>query len=172
MLLSPNYGFHFGMSLSEEAYWQRLDTLEVAVQDLRDWRARVERDLSLAEDLTAAPRPSDTENGFGHSVGMPQPLMHISTSPLPPESSELGVRRPVVGRRSLDDVVPVKKPNDKETSDSCSLEPSMWDAALLLGVEGQGSACTAWAVFVYILNIMIQLSLTAIIVVRSMAYAP
>ena len=47
---------------------------------------------------------------------------------------------------------------------SVPLDPSMWDVALLVGVQGQGHACTVWAVFAFLLNAALQATLVGIII--------
>ena len=46
---------------------------------------------------------------------------------------------------------------------SFKLEESMWDAALLLGVQGQEVACTAWSMIILLLNVLTQAMLAFII---------
>ena len=36
------------------------------------------------------------------------------------------------------------------------LEESMWDASLLLGIQGQGLACTVWGLLILLLNMLVQ----------------
>ena len=45
----------------------------------------------------------------------------------------------------------------------CKLEGSIWDAALLMGVAGQGAACTAWALMLLCLNVVVQFSFSWIV---------
>ena len=46
---------------------------------------------------------------------------------------------------------------------SGSLQDSIWDAALLIGLEGQGVACTVWAMIVLVLNGLMQAIFTKLI---------
>ena len=46
---------------------------------------------------------------------------------------------------------------------SVPLEESMWDAALLLGVQDQGMACIVWSGIILLLNMGIQTTLTYVI---------
>ena len=65
------------------------------------------------------------------------------------------------GRAAAEDELPTR--DDEAGAGSVKLEDSMWDAVLLLGIQGQGVACTAWSTIILLQNVLIQATLTLII---------
>ena len=51
------------------------------------------------------------------------------------------------------------------TNDGCVLEESLWDASLLVGIQGQGALSSAWTVKLLLLNIIAQGLFTFIVIV-------
>ena len=54
----------------------------------------------------------------------------------------------------------------RQEARALKLEASIWDAALLFGVEGQGCACTAFVIMLLLLNVAIQSAMTSIVVLE------
>ena len=76
--------------------------------------------------------------------------------PAPPKPSKLAL-----SESTADDDSGKNSLKKKDQTSRVPLDPSMWDAALLVGL--QGHACAVWAVLAFLLNVAVQATLVGII---------
>ena len=132
----------------------RIDQLERAVHDLQAWRSQVESGQTPQPPIAsvATPCPVATTLEAAGSISEEAP----------------GSRPPDMNSRSQTLVLEAAKPLSwKQGKQAIELEPSVWDTALLVGIDKQGWACAAWAAMVLFLNVFVQ-AFFAVIVVREL----
>ena len=149
-------------SVLENAPWQRTHApstdFEKRLERLEEWRAQLESDRP---QTTSDHKLASTAAGALDSMGTPVPLAaaavksEVASSGPPPtvEETRAGKLRAI------------------------ALEPSVWDSALLIGMDRHHTlACSAWAVMVLLLNLLVQARMHActrvsICATRAHAYA-
>ena len=95
--------------------------------------------------------PGEPEKASGNAV--PPPAADRPASARPP-----AIAAPSGARKNT----PPRK------MQQCKLEGSIWDAVLLVGIEGQELACSAWTIMCLLLNVLVQ-GFFSIIVITQLA---
>ena len=123
----------------------------------------VYRPVISRDRLGDAAMPHDPQDTIHELQGRPAAVlgktMADNLRPPPPTATVSCSDQPSLDDASLRAASSFKRPEAR----THKLEASIWDCMLLVGLQGQGVACIAWAIMLLLLNIAIQSALTYIV---------